>query len=107
MKAVGKELKWALGGFIGGFVLCYILIGVLNQPHHAQTFRAHIPLGASTAPTMVIVDQRTAIPQSDVPHAIRASTLKPSTLRNVPSGTLPETYSVDLIDGRDLPPAGD
>src|SRR4051812_27839213 len=103
MKRMGKELSYSVAGFIGGLITCYIFFGAANLRQSANSpTRATGPVFASTTPVVPI---RIELPPQQ-PIAADASMervnpfKKSPELRNVPKGTLPDTYSVELLDGR-------
>jgi hypothetical protein len=104
MNSISKELKWALCGFLGGFVLCYVLVGALKAPAHSQASMAHAQLtSVQTKPIWIQIDKSTSAQKSILVDdaLIRLNPLQRSPiLKNVPAGTLPASYSVDLFDGR-------
>lgn len=108
MKAVGKELKWALCGFIGGWVLCCFFIGSLKTPTSpARVALLQTTTGVLEKPLIIHVER---VCKTIEPFPVDGTIgrdhpyLETPELRNVPQGTLPKTYSVNLIDGRDQAP---
>jgi hypothetical protein len=92
MSMTARDKKWATAGFVGGFLLCYLLLAVLG---HRQTA---VSVPAKAAPAMAWTFPGTATaPNTSLPT--RQLVIE-SPLRWV--GTLPERpgpgYSLDLID---------
>jgi hypothetical protein len=108
MKAIGKELKWALCGFVGGFALCFIVVGALKtSTPTSRVALMQTTTVASSAPIIIHLNAhgRDLKPVPVFEPGFRDNPFKKTPeLRNVPRGTLPESYSVDLIDGRDRRP---
>ena len=112
MKAVGKELKWVLCGFVGGFIICYVLIAAFNTPA-SRSLATVTNIAPQTAAPRIVIDlghlnssESHKIIPIDNARLKRGPFQRSPVLQNVPRGTLPDSYSVDLLDGRDLPPTG-
>jgi hypothetical protein len=106
MKAMSKEVRWALSGFIGGFILCYFLTGAFHQPQQSarptQLTQLLVPSPVPAPPMNIKLDKTTLKQQLTPADPTYRASMRPSpALRNVPLGTLPQTYSTELIDGRD------
>lgn len=104
MKRTGKELSYAVAGFIGGLITCYILFGaaIVRQHHANSTTQAPAQLFASTTrvvPFHIVLPAQQPIASDALTERVNPFKKSPE-LRNVPKGTLPETYSVELLDGR-------
>jgi hypothetical protein len=92
-----REIKWAAGGFIGGFLLCYLLLGAFQfQPAASPPFAKATPittwLPVPASPVVGVTNSQSPeliieLPQQWVPP---------------PPGLLPGAprpgYSLDLID---------
>ena len=93
MNMPAREMKWVVGGFVGGFMACYLLLGALRQQ----------PAGASA---LAKVTPASAWPLLPTPAAAMPTNLpaKEFHLHLPPRwvGTSPEPagpgYSTDLID---------
>jgi hypothetical protein len=96
-----QELKWAAGGFVGGFLLCYLLIGAFrSQPH--------TPAPAPAPGPVTLVTPATTWPSGFV----RVTNIQLPELRIIAPDRwtepvpLPRGYTLDLIDTHyQLPPA--
>lgn len=93
-----REIKWAAGGFLGGFLLCYLLIGAFQtQPASpglvtkAAPVTAWPPVQVALAPLPTNLQPPEVIielpPRWEGPGVPRPSLLNPG-------------YSLDLIDTR-------
>jgi hypothetical protein len=100
MQVKKREFNWAAKGFGAGFVLCYLLIGLL-QPRQAAT-----PADTAATPPFALPP----VPSSEPPTA-PAQELRIELLPRVPD--VPEPlpprlrwpgYSLDLIDTSYRPP---
>ena len=92
-----KEVKWATAGFIGGFLLCYLLVGAFRPQPAASPVLAKAGPGAAWLPFQ-------AVP------AVQVTNLRLPELRIIElpprwegPGVLPPSlmnpgYSLDLID---------
>jgi hypothetical protein len=93
MQLKGREIKWAVGGFLGGFSLCYVILGAFGHQPGAS------PLLAKVTPV-------TALPAIPAVAATTVTNLPLPAFRiELPPrwvGTSPEPpgpgYSLDLID---------
>jgi hypothetical protein len=111
MKAIGRELRWALCGFIGGFILCFVMVHAINKPSQSsQSWLTHTYIPAdqfrftSSDGTIGVTQKAMQAVHIENWDGASRSTHPSPVLQNVPMGTLPPRYSVDLIDGRDRPP---
>jgi hypothetical protein len=91
-----KEVKWATGGFVAGFLLCYLLVGAFRSEPAASPVIARAAPGAAWLPVP-------AVP------VVRVTNLRLPELRMEspprwvgrglhPPRTLNGGYSLDLID---------
>ena len=100
-----KEVKWAMGGFLGGFLLCYLLVGAFRSQPAASPVLAKATPGAAWLPAPVLpVFEVTNFPLPEI-----RIELPPRVVGPVPEPPPPQllnpNYSLDLIDTHyQLPP---
>ena len=100
MNMSAREIKWAVGGFLGGFLLCYLLIGVFQSQPVSPDLLTSPELLTNAAPG-------TVWPFGPLAPAVLATNGQPTVIElpprwvEQPTGmavTPPPGYSLDLID---------
>src|ERR1035437_979620 len=95
MNMPAREIKWASGGFLGGFLLCYVLIGGLRSQPSASPLLARVT-PSTVRPTAV------AVPRVQVMNVVLPDLRVESSPRwlgpGLPPGPPHPGYSLDLID---------
>ena len=90
-----REITWAAGGFIGGFLLCYLLIGAFQSHRPASRFLARMTPAAAWPPVA-------ATPAVQLTNVTWPELRIESPPRWLGPGTAPGCvrpgYSLDLID---------
>jgi hypothetical protein len=90
-----REMKWGAGGFLGGFLLCYLLIGgLLSQPPASPLVARMTPTTAWPAVAAVPGVQVTNFPLPELRIESPPRWLGPG----LPPGPPHPGYSLDLID---------
>ncbi len=97
MDMSAREIKWAAGGFIGGFLLCYLLIGAFRSPSPAPGGLTKAAL-ITAWPTLPVVVTNIQLPELHILGPDRW--VGPE----APAGYMPPSYSLDLIDTHYQPP---
>jgi hypothetical protein len=90
-----RELKWAAAGFIGGFLLCYLLIGASQFQRPASSHLARITPPTVWPPVPAVSGVQltnTALPEFRIESPPRWRGPEPTPDRRHPG------YSLDLID---------
>jgi hypothetical protein len=95
MSMPAREIKWGAGGFIGGFLLCYLLIGAFRSQTPASPLLAKVtsPAAWPSAPAVLVV-QVTNFPLPELRIEALPRWLGPG----LPPGPPHPGYSLDLID---------
>ena len=95
MSMPAREIKWAAGGFIGGFVLCYLLLGAFQPQTPAAPLLPWVtPTTAWPAVAVVPGVQVTNFPLPELRIESPSRWLGPG----LPPGPPHPGYSLDLID---------
>ncbi len=92
MNMVRREIKWAAGGFVGGFLLCYFLMGTCQSPRPASPLLGQVT-PAEPVP-LVLAAQFTNLALPKLHHDSIPRRLGPGTASGLPH----PYYSLDLID---------
>ena len=99
MKA--REVKWAAGGFVGGFLLCYLLIGAFRAtPPGPSLLTKATPI--TWPPVLAVPAMVTNIQFPEM--RIVGPDRWVEQVRGMPSHPRPPGYSLDLIDTHYQPP---
>ena len=92
-----SEIKWAAGGFIGGFLLCYILLAAAQAQRPASPRLARVTLPVAWPPVPLTAVQLTNMALPELRSEASPQRLGP--------GPAPHPgYSLDLIDTHAKPP---
>jgi len=87
-----KEVKWATGGFLGGFLLCYLLFGVFRpQPAASPVLAKATPGAAWLLPVVQVTNLQLPGLRIESPLRWVGPGLPPPRAPN-------PGYSLDLID---------
>jgi len=85
-----RETKWAAGGFVGGFLLCYLLLGAFRSQSPAPGLLTRAtPVTAWEVTNVQLPEVRIVSPDRWVEQ-----------VPGMPRGPKPPGYSLDLIDTR-------
>jgi hypothetical protein len=92
-------MRWAAGGFLGGFLLCYLLLTPFRpQPPAPGLLTSATP--STTWPPVPAVATNIQLPEVRIASPDRWVDQMPG----MPPGPRPPGYSLDVIDTRYQPP---
>jgi len=95
MSMPAREIKWAAGGFIGGFLLCYLLIGAFQSQTPASPLLAKVTPSAEWPRTPAHI----AVHVTNFPSPVLRVESPPRWLGSeLPPGPPYPGYRFDLID---------
>ena len=99
MKA--PDMKWAAAGFVGGFLLCYLLLGAFRAtPPRAAFLTKAAPITWSSVPSVSLVVTNVQLRELHIVEPDRWLDQLPG----MPFNHRRSGYSLDLIDTRYQPP---
>ena len=116
MRVTKREMRWAAGGAIAGFLLCYVLIAAFQRPAApALVTKVTQAMALPPGPPRANATWTTALPVSIIPSIVVTNLRFPEIRIEMPArsaGLSPEPpsapprpgYSLDLIDTRYQPP---
>ncbi len=92
MNMARRKIKWAAAGFVGGFLLCYLLIGAFQSPRAPSRLMARVTAPPAFPPVPTVQVTNIALPQLRIQSPPRW----PGS--GVPPASPHPGYSLDLID---------